>query len=483
MTKTWEAIIGLEVHAQLRTASKLFATAATDFGADANSQVTPVCLGMPGALPVLNREAIRLAVRAGLAVGCDITERSVFARKSYFYPDLPKGYQISQFARPLCVGGGIEVPGDEPVFARLVRIHVEEDAGKSMHGEGSGRTSDIDLNRAGVPLVEIVGEPDLRSAEQAVRYLRELRAILRYIGVCDGNMEQGSFRCDANVSIRPAGSPPLGTRCEIKNMNSFRAVREAINYEIGRQIRMVEAGDAVQQQTRLWDADRGRTEKMRGKEEAHDYRYFPDPDLLPVWVSTDAIEAERGALPELPAARRQRLLLRGVTADAAAALCEERERVDAFEAALGEDRSAESCASLATFVLSRAVGALNQSDRTWDDVCAAMAELAATHDAWRGSKLSNKMLAEVLTTAFGADAPLARALADARSAAGSVVSDADALRPIIEGILAQHEAKVAEYRGGKHKLYGFFMGRVMRALKGKADARAVQRLLKSALDG
>lgn len=477
----FEAVIGLEVHAQLRTESKLFSTASAAFGAAANTHVTAVCLGLPGALPVLNREAVRLAMIAGLATGCRIAQRSIFARKSYFYPDLPKGYQISQFAEPLCLGGHLDIPGAEPLRAHIIRIHMEEDAGKSIHGLGTGRSSHIDLNRAGVPLIEIVSAPDLRTAEQAAEYVRELRAILRYVGACDGNMEQGSLRCDANVSIRPVGTTALGTRCEIKNLNSFRGIRDAVTYEIERQTRLVLSGGTVMQQTRLWDADRGRTEAMRGKEEAHDYRYFPDPDLLPLVVTSKQIEALRAELPDLPSARRNRLESRGVPADLAATLCEERARVDAFEPLLTGHRPDESCASLASFVLSRCCGAMNQSERTWDDLQEAMAELADLHDAWRAGELSNKMVSDILANSFATNTPLPESVRTERAAAGTAVSDTDTLRPAIEAVLAAYPEQVAEYRAGKHQLRGFFIGRVMRDLRGKADAAAVGDLLQELL--
>ncbi len=479
----WQAVIGLEVHAQLRTESKLFSNAPTAFGARPNDQTSPVCLGLPGALPVINEEAVRLAIAAGLATGCTIAHRSIFARKSYFYPDLPKGYQISQFAKPLCLDGHLEVPTSEgTVTAKIIRIHMEEDAGKSIHGEGNAHTSHIDLNRAGTPLIEIVGAPDLHSADHAADYLRELRAILIYTGVCDGNMEQGSLRCDANVSVRKNGTTTLGTRCEIKNINSFRGVRDAINYEIARQIRLIEAGDKVVQQTRLWDADRGRTEAMRGKEEAHDYRYFPDPDLPPLVVSQATIDAIAADLPELPRTRRERLISRGVAADVAANLCEERSRVDAFENALGPTRDAESTRSAAGFVISRVVGAMNQSERTWTDLESAMGPLLQAHDRWRAGKLSNKMLKDALNKALSATTPLSDALTAALATAGEVVSDSGALQPVIDALLAQHAAKADEYRAGKTKLFGFFMGQVMRQLKGQADAKTVIALLRQSLD-
>jgi aspartyl-tRNA(Asn)/glutamyl-tRNA(Gln) amidotransferase subunit B len=483
MSDKWQAVIGLEVHAQLRTHSKLFSSAPTDYGAPPNSQVSPVCLGLPGALPVLNQTAVDLAVRAGLATNCTIAETSVFARKSYFYPDLPKGYQISQFDKPLCLNGRVEVPLDGDTFtAEIERIHMEEDAGKSIHGEGGGTTSWIDLNRAGVALIEIVGRPDLRTPEQAAAYLRELRAILIYAGVCDGNMEQGSLRCDANVSIRPVGSTTLGTRCEIKNMNSFRGVRDAVTFEIGRQIRLVESGGTVVQQTRLWDPDKGRTEAMRGKEQAHDYRYVPDPDLPTLRVTRQQIDTIAATLPELPAVRRARFISRGLAADLAQLMSEERSRADAFEGVLTDSMKPASVSSLGSFLLSRVAGAMNQSTRSWADLEQAMPAIAATHDKWRAGKLSNKMLGDILRAAVGAAGSLHDALQEALSSAGEALTDTESLAPVIDMILAQHAAKVTKYKAGKTQLFGFFMGQVMRELKGKADAVAVTKLLRSRLD-
>ena len=484
MKRQWQTVIGLEVHAQLRTASKLFCGCSTGFGAAANAQVCPTCMGLPGALPVLNRQAVQMAILAGLATNCQIAERSVFARKNYFYPDLPKGYQISQFDLPICLAGHlhIEVADGERVQKGITRIHMEEDAGKSMHGGAGDNHSTIDLNRSSVPLIEIVGEPDLRSAEQAVAWLRELRAILVYIGVCDGNMEQGSFRCDANVSVRPSAEAPLGTRCEIKNMNSFRAVRDAITWEVGRQIQLLEEGGPVIQQTRLWDADRGRTEAMRSKEEAHDYRYFPDPDLLPLVLDPVHIEELRRGLPELPAARRQRLMRDlNLSSSDAETLCEDPQRADAFEAALGQRPEAQHARNFAAFLTGRVTAATNRSERAWPEVVTALATLRIVHDRWRAGGLSNQMLGELLSTAFAASGELDDAIRRALAQVGSVVSDDATLGALIEGILADNPNEVASYRAGNARLMGFFMGRVMAALKGKGDARAASALLRERL--
>jgi len=485
MMPAFESVIGLEVHAQLRTASKIFCGCSTTFGAEANAHVCPVCLGLPGALPVLNGAAVRMAVLAGLATGCDIAETSVFARKNYFYPDLPKGYQISQADAPICRHGHLDIQTQGGIRrARILRIHLEEDAGKSIHGATAAATTRIDLNRAGVPLIEIVGEPDLRTPEEAADYLRELRAILVCLGVCDGNMEEGSLRCDANVSVRPLGQETLGTRCEIKNINSFRGVRDAVAYEIERQVALVRAGASVVQQTRLWNADLGRTEAMRSKEEAHDYRYFPDPDLLPLVLLRADIELLRAQLPELPAAQRQRLQRDfGLPPAQALALTEDPLRLAAWEAALGQRPDANRALALANFLLTQVQAALGRSQRSASDVRAAMPMLAQLCDRWRAGDLSNKMLAEVLQGAFGDSQPLATALAQQLAQAGAVVSDVAALEAAVDEVLARAQPQVQRYRAGHTQVLGFFVGQVMKALAGKGNAAKVQEILKARLDG
>jgi aspartyl-tRNA(Asn)/glutamyl-tRNA(Gln) amidotransferase subunit B len=476
------ATIGLEVHAQLRTRSKIFCGCPTDFGSPPNAHTCPVCLGLPGALPVLNAEAVQMAVLAGLATQCAIQPRSTFARKNYFYPDLPKGYQISQAAEPLCTGGWLDIATESGTKrCRIQRIHLEEDAGKSSH-EASTGVSLIDLNRAGVPLIEIVGQPDLASPDEAVAYLRELRAILVCLGVCDGNMEEGSLRCDANVSVRVQDSDPLGTRCEIKNLNTFRGVRDALHYEIARQSEVVASGGAVAQQTRLWNTQAGRTEPMRSKEEAHDYRYFPDPDLPPLAVAADVVDAARARLPELPSARRARMQRDlGLTPVQAMQLCDEPARADAFERTLGPVPDSHRATGFANFLLGQVAAAVTRSTRTWAEVDAALPVLAELCDRWRAGALSNKMLADVLQSAFSATTPLSATLAAVLSQAGEVQSDATVLAQAIDEVLAANPAQVAKFRSGQGQLIGYFVGQVMRRLGGKANAQMVNELLRDRL--
>ncbi len=484
---TWQAVIGLEVHAQLRTQTKIFCGCAVRFGSPANTDVCPVCLGLPGALPVLNAAAVQMAVRTGLALGCTIQAVSVFSRKNYFYPDLPKGYQISQGDQPICLGGQLQIGrGDHAKSARIERIHLEEDAGKSLHGVGPGGQTGVDLNRAGTPLLEIVGKPDLSTPQEAAEYVEELRAILVHLGVCDGNLEQGSLRCDANVSVHRPGEP-LGIRCEIKNMNSYRNIRDAVAYEIERQTEVLVHGGVIVQQTRLWNPDQGRTEPMRSKENANDYRYFPEPDLMPLRVQAAEIALARQALPELPSEIRQRLQGDyGLSEGVARWLVEEPQRVRGYERQLALGGAADLGASelpsmFANFLMSQVNAAWVRSQRPWADVDAALDTLWTLGQQWREGQLSNKMLAQVLTQAFTSLNSLGDSLKTAQAAAGAVVSDVQALREAVATVIGNFPKEVERYRGGQVQIAGFFVGQVMRVLGGKGDAKRIGMLVHEAL--
>ncbi|MGE3523968.1 MAG: Asp-tRNA(Asn)/Glu-tRNA(Gln) amidotransferase subunit GatB, partial [Candidatus Dadabacteria bacterium] len=432
----FEPVIGLEVHAQLETESKIFSTASTAFGAEPNSQVTPVCLGMPGVLPVLNKKALELAVKAALALNCTIHERSRFARKNYFYPDLPKGYQISQYEEPYSSGGWLDIPSGEAVKRiRLTRIHMEEDAGKLVH-DNTGSGSLVDLNRAGEPLIEIVSEPDISDADEAVAYLKKLRSILRYIGVCDGNMEEGSLRCDANVSIRPKGSDKLGTKVEIKNVNSFKFIQRAIEYEIKRQEAVIESGGEIVQETRLYDADKGVTFSMRTKEEAHDYRYFPDPDLLPVEISTKAIEALKASLPELPDARRDRFEKDyGLPEYDAGVLTSSREIADYFEEALSHYKNPK---TLGNWIMTEVLREL----RDEDDISAfpvTADKLAGLLNLIEDGTISGKIAKDVFAEMVSGGGT-AKEIVEKKGI--KQISDKGELEGLIAGILEKHPDEI-----------------------------------------
>src|SRR5438477_1321437 len=453
---TWEAVIGLEVHARLLTRSKIFCACATDFGAPPNTHVCPVCLGYPGALPALNRRAVELAIRAGLATGCTIQERSIFARKNYFYPDLPKGYQISQFEEPLATGGRIG-------SVRLRRIHLEEDAGKLIHVSDA---SLVDLNRAGVPLIEIVSEPDIRSAVDADAYLTRLRQILMYGEICDGNMEEGSLRCDANVSIRRPGEP-LGTRAEIKNLNSFRFLRNAIEFEIQRQIVILEGGGRVSQETRLFDPASGETRAMRSKEEAHDYRYFPEPDLFTLSIDPAWVEDVARSLPVMPDARVEKYVAMGIPAAEAEALVATRELADYFEAVAsgGNPKAA------ANWVRNEV---LHLGHFRIEPVM--LARLIAMIDAGTiGSKVAKEVFQEMAGSGEAPDAIVER-----RGLAQ--VADPAVIRDAAQRVVEQHPTQVAQYRGGKTQVFGFLVGQLMKQTRGKAKAELANEILKELLD-
>jgi len=472
----YEAVIGLEVHAQLRTKSKIFCSCSTAFGADPNENVCAVCSGMPGVLPVLNEKVVEYAAKMGLAVGCRVNPVSVFARKNYFYPDLPKGYQISQFETPICEHGtlAIAVDGAEKIIG-ITRIHMEEDAGKNIHS-ATENASYVDLNRTGVPLIEIVSEPDMRSAEEAVAYLKALRSILVYLGICDGNMEEGSFRCDANVSLRPIGQAELGTRAELKNMNSFRHVQKAIEYEIERQADLLDDGQAVVQETRLYNADKGITASMRGKEEAHDYRYFPDPDLVPLVVTEAQLAAWTAGLPELPTARRDRFVSQyGLSAKDAGVLTAERDVADYFEETA---RLCNEPKKAANWIMSELLRELNQAAVTASDSIFTPAHLAGLVTLVESGKISGKIGKQIFPELFakGLDP---EAFVEQKGL--SQISDSSALESAVDAILAGNPDEVAAYKAGKTKLMGFFVGQIMKATKGQANPALVNELLRRKL--
>ena len=479
----FQVVLGLEVHAQLLTRSKIFCGCSTEFGGEPNTHTCPVCLGMPGVLPSLNRQVVEFAVRTGLALGCAVQPRSIWARKNYFYPDLPKGYQVSQYEAPICLGGAVDITVDgQEKRIRLTRIHMEEDAGKNVHDVSADGSSGVDLNRAGVPLLEIVSEPDLRSVDEAIEYLKELRAILVCLGVNDGNLEEGSFRCDANVSIMPKGATEYGTRCEIKNMNSFRFLRQAIDYEVRRQVEIVEAGGKVLQETRLFDTARGETRSMRSKEEAHDYRYFPEPDLPPVLLDAAMVERARAALPELPrarAARYQREL--GLSAYDAGLLVADGAVAAFFDAALAAyGKGPEAAKKVANWLngdVARLANETGLAPAAWKLSPAALAAIVKLIDA---GTIGGPGAKQVLEEAFRTGAEPA-AVVQAKGLAQ--VSDEGAIEAAVDRVLAASPSEVERYRGGNAKLMGFFVGQVMKETKGKANPAVVNALLKKKLGG
>jgi aspartyl-tRNA(Asn)/glutamyl-tRNA(Gln) amidotransferase subunit B len=467
----WEPVIGLEVHVQLATASKVFSGSATEFGAPPNSLTDPVVLGLPGALPVFNRRALELALVLGMACGSHVRLRSRFARKHYFYPDLPKGYQISQYDEPLCEGGSIEITIDGQARAvQLKRIHLEEDAGKNIHVAG-GAVSLVDLNRAGVPLIEVVSEPDLFSAAEAGAYMRELRLLCRWLDISGGDMEKGQLRCDANVSLRPRGTSELGTRAELKNINSFRFVEAAIDNEIARQAAILDGGGQVVQETRLWDADAGRSQSMRSKEEAMDYRYFPDPDLPPLEIDSGLLDQVRAALPPLPAEVRARLgRLEGLTEEDILLLAGDRERASFFLAAAGDGRpGARHAKAIANWML----GEPELHSRVPAARLIELAELVAGGTI--GANASRKVVAEMMT---GDEEP--RAIVERLGLAQ--LSDEGAILKMAEEIVAAHPAQAASYRAGKQNLIGFFVGQLMKRSGGVANPRLASEILRRLLD-
>ena len=473
----WEAVIGLEIHAQLATKSKIFSGASTAYGAPPNTQACAIDLGLPGVLPVLNREAVRMAVKFGLATHSKINRRSVFARKNYFYPDLPKGYQISQYELPIVYDGWLDIELGEGETKRIgiTRAHLEEDAGKSLHEDFQGM-SGIDLNRAGTPLLEIVSEPDLRSAAEAVAYMKKLHALVRYLEICDGNMQEGSFRCDANVSVRRRGEHRFGTRTEIKNINSFRFVERAINYEIERQIEVLESGGAVVQETRLYDAARDETRSMRTKEEANDYRYFPDPDLLPVELDEAFIEEVRSTLPELPDDKRQRFIEEyGLPAYDAGVLTATREMADFYEAVArvcGEPKLA------ANWVMGDFSAMLNKENIEVNDAPVTAEALGQLLNRIRDNTISGKIAKDVFEAMWAGEGS-ADEIIETRGL--RQITDTAAIEAMIREVIAANPKQVEQYRAGKEKLLGFFVGQVMKASKGKANPAEVNKLLKKLL--
>ncbi len=482
----WEVVIGLETHTQLTTASKIFSGAAIRFGAEPNTQACPVDLALPGVLPVMNRGAVERAIQFGLAIGATIASESIFARKNYFYPDLPKGYQISQFETPVVQGGKVafvmERDGKAELHSvQLTRAHLEEDAGKSLHEDYQGMTG-IDLNRAGTPLLEIVTEPDMRSAAEAVAYAKALHSLVTWLGICDGNMQEGSFRCDANVSVRPVGQGAYGTRCEVKNLNSFRFLEEAINHEVRRQIELIEDGGRVVQETRLYDPDKRETRPMRSKEDAQDYRYFPDPDLPPLVIGADWIARVQAAMPELPGAMRQRFVDRLGLSDYDAAVLTQSKAMAVYFEALVDAAGVAQAKLAANWVMGDLASALN---RAGTDIAAApvsAAQLALLLKRIADNTISNKLAKEVFGVMW--DAPtgsptLADEIIDAKGL--RQISDSGALQSIIDEVLAANQKSVEEFRSGKEKAFNALIGQAMKASKGKANPAQLTELLKKKL--
>lgn len=481
----WEVVIGIETHAQLATVSKIFSGASTAFGAEPNTQACAVDLALPGVLPVLNKKAVDCAIRFGLAIGAEVAKKSIFARKNYFYPDLPKGYQISQFELPVVVGGTLtlQVGSGDKAYEKVVhltRAHLEEDAGKSLHEDFHGK-SGIDLNRAGTPLLEIVSEPDMRSSDEAVAYAKALHGLVRWIGICDGNMQEGSFRCDANVSVRPKGQAEFGTRREIKNLNSFRFLKEAIDYEVQWQINEIEEGRKIQQATVLFDPDTGETRTMRTKEDAHDYRYFPDPDLLPLVIGTDWIARVQGELPELPGQKRERFMSAlGLSAYDAATLTASQEIAAYFEAvvAVAGQANAKPCAN---WVMVDLAARLNKDGKDIAESPVSAQQLGGLIQRIADNTISNNIAKKVFEALWNGEGATADEIIDKQGL--KQITDTGAIESLVDEVLAANAANVAEFKAGKEKAFNALVGQVMKAAKGKANPQQVNELLKKKLAG
>ena len=477
ISRKYEAVIGLEVHAQLLTESKAFAPVSTEFGGNPNTQVTPLCLGHPGTLPVLNENLVRYIIKMGLATGCRIAPKSIFARKNYFYPDLPKGYQISQYDTPICHEGAITIVMDDGTEKEIgiTRIHMEEDAGKSIHDQDPYNTL-VDLNRAGTPLIEIVSEPDLRTPREAYHYLNRIKQIVQYLEICDGNMEEGSLRCDANVSVRPKGQEAFGTRTELKNMNSFRNVERAIAYEIERQIGVVENGGEVVQHTLLWDANKLETRQMRSKEEAHDYRYFPEPDIPPVIVTDTMLEEIREELPEMPDVRKNRFEEElGLPEDDARILTDDRYLADYFEEILEEVGKPKEVANV---VLTEVLRVLNEKSISIREFTIEPKRLAELIMLKEEDKISSSAMQKVFDRMIESDAGAAE-IAEEENL--MQVSDDSFLEPIVDEVIASNPDEVEKFKGGKQGLIGFFIGQVMKKSKGQANPKMVREMVQQKL--
>lgn len=477
MKKKYETVIGLEVHAQLKTKSKIFAPDSTEFGNEQNTQVSPITLGLPGVLPVLNKEVVNMGILTGLALNCKIPKRCKFDRKQYFYADLPKGYQISQYDEPICVDGHINVGGKR---IGITRAHLEEDAGKLVHMGANGLAGSsyslVDLNRAGVPLLEIVSEPDMRSPEEARAYMEELRTVLKYIGVCDGNLEEGSMRCDANISVRPYGQKEFGTRAEIKNVNSFRALQRALEYEFARQTEIVEEGGEVVQETRLWDDNSGETRSMRGKEDAHDYRYFPEPDLMPVEISAEHIAEIRSKMPELPEAKRNRYVGLGLSEYDANVIVEQFETAYFFDKVveLGADPKIAN-----NFLMKEVTAFLKEEKLTIDQTKMTPESFAELIGLVTKGTVSNNIGKQIVVTLLKEGGSPAKIVEEQGL---GTISDEGALRALAEKIVAENPSQAELYRGGRDKLFGFFVGQAMKATQGRAEPALLNKLLKEALE-